>query len=224
MARGAGCGSGSHLPGYRGQCGELVRADVDPQSECPRHRGGGGAAALEQLHDRLDGRIEIVEAAVGDTEGSAAFMERPNASELSSLVDDPTTRRIPGRAVPMVTVDSLLESRRLECVDFVKVDVEGYDGRVLAGAARALQRQRLGIVQFEYNRPWALAGSTLGHELRRLTSAGYQTSRCDQAHSTRSTMTGTGSSSATLTLSRCHRGAPNGCAREVPSRGQCLPA
>jgi hypothetical protein len=75
----------------------------------------------------------------------------------------------------MVTVDSLLESRRLDEVDFVKIDVEGYDGRVLAGAARALQAQRLGIVQFEYSRPWALAGSTLGHELGRLRTAGYQT-------------------------------------------------
>lgn len=134
-----------------------------------------GAAALKQLHDRLDGRIEIVEAAVGDVEGSAGFVELPNASEWSSLVDDPTTRKTPRRAVPMITVDSLLESRRLKCVDFVKVDVEGYDGRVLAGAAQALQGQRLGIVQFEYNRSWALAGSTLGHELGRLRSAGYQT-------------------------------------------------
>jgi FkbM family methyltransferase len=134
-----------------------------------------GAAALEQLHDRFDGRLEIVEAAAGDVGGWADFRELPNASELSSLVDSPTALSMPTRTVPMITVDSLIESLRLEFVDFVKIDAEGYDGRVLAGAAQALQAQRLGIVQFEYNRPWVLAGSTLGHEMRRLTSAGYQT-------------------------------------------------
>jgi methyltransferase, FkbM family len=133
-----------------------------------------GAAALGQLHDRFDGRLDIVEAAVGDVEGQASFTELPTASTLSSLVDGSIPRSLPNRTVPVITIDSLLEARKLVYVDFVKVDAEGYDGRVLAGATRALQGQRLGIVQFEYNRPWARAGSTLGHELSRLTRAGYQ--------------------------------------------------
>jgi hypothetical protein len=74
-----------------------------------------------------------------------------------------------------MTVDSLLASRDLDGIDFVKIDAEGYDGRVLAGASRALSDQKLGIIQFGYSRPWALAGSTLGHELIRLSGAGYRT-------------------------------------------------
>jgi FkbM family methyltransferase len=134
-----------------------------------------GAAALEQLHERLGGRIETVEAAAGDVDGWAQFVELPSASEWSSLVEHATTNEGLTRSVPMVTVDSLLESLQLDYVDFVKIDAEGYDGRILAGAAGALEGQRLGIVQFEYNRSWALAGSTLGHVLDRLSRAGYQT-------------------------------------------------
>ena len=134
-----------------------------------------GAAAAKALRGRLGHQVEIVEAAVGDVRGLAEFVELPNASELSSLVDEPATRTLPTRPVSVVTVDALLEARGLTTVDFVKIDVEGYEARVLAGAAGALEAQRLGIIQFEYNHSWALAGSTLGHGLRRLEKAGYQT-------------------------------------------------
>jgi FkbM family methyltransferase len=133
------------------------------------------AVAAERLRAEFGTQVEILEAACADEEGVAEFAEMPDASELSSLERDRAALRgATVRTVPVLTIDSLLESKGIKDVDFLKIDTEGSDGRVLVGATKALQEQRLGIVQFEYNQPWALAGSTLGRELRRLGDAGYR--------------------------------------------------
>jgi FkbM family methyltransferase len=160
-----------------------VGANVGAWSEAvlagnPQARGIAvepGAVALERLRSRLGGRIEIVDAACADSEGEAVFNELPDAGETSSLAAADAIAEAATRTVQVTTLDRLLESRGIDTVDLVKIDAEGYDGRVLAGAGRALAGQRLGIVQFEYNGPWALSGSTLGHELGRLAAAGYRT-------------------------------------------------
>jgi FkbM family methyltransferase len=160
-----------------------VGANVGAWSESMLARNPGargiavepGAAALARLRDRLGGRLEIVEAACADVEGEGGFLELAGASELSSLAPGPGHGNGATRTVPVTTVDSLMASAGIEDLDFLKIDAEGFDGRVLAGASRAIGDRRIAIVQFEYNRPWAQAGSTLGHELDRLADAGYRT-------------------------------------------------
>ncbi len=56
----------------------------------------------------------------------------------------------------------------------LKIDAEGYDLRVLQGAKQLLRDQSIGVIQFEYNRPWAEAGSTLSAALKLLESCGYK--------------------------------------------------
>ena len=74
----------------------------------------------------------------------------------------------------MTTLDCALEQRGLTCVDFVKIDAEGLDYSVLAGAEHALHSHTFGAVQFEYNRPWAEVGATLGGARRLLAQHGYR--------------------------------------------------
>jgi FkbM family methyltransferase len=106
-----------------------------------------------------DSRVRIVRAAVSDQEGSTSFFEQPGASQTSSLVD--VGRGETARTVPTVTVDEEIDRLSLERLDFLKIDVEGYDLHALRGARRALEKQAIAFVQFEYNRPWMYAGSTL---------------------------------------------------------------
>ncbi len=56
----------------------------------------------------------------------------------------------------------------------MKIDVEGYDLHALRGAGAKLAEGKFGIVQFEYNVPWAEAGSTLAAALSLFGQAGYQ--------------------------------------------------
>lgn len=120
-------------------------------------------SALVRLRERFAGdpRVRIVEAAAGDRAQELAFVEEPNAGRGSTLV--PGLGRIEGhsRIVSVVTLDTLIERYGWEDVDMVKIDAEGYDARAVRGATAALTRGAIGVVQFEYNRAWQIAGETL---------------------------------------------------------------
>ncbi len=133
------------------------------------------ASAAARLHARFDGdaRVEIVEAAVGDEPGALRFFEEPAAGKGSSLVPGFSRASGTSREVLVTTLDVELEKRGWERVDLLKIDAEGYDLRVLRGARRLLQARGAGVLQFEYNRSWQLAGETLHGAFALLEGFGY---------------------------------------------------
>jgi len=118
-------------------------------------------------------RVEVVEMAVGDASGEATFFAEPQFGECSSLVGGFSSPEARAIKVRITTLDREIEARAIEHVDFLKVDAEGFDLRVLKGAKNALAKERIGIVQFEYNFPWAMAGSTLAEAMSFLENCGY---------------------------------------------------
>ena len=136
----------------------------EPQLRCVQH-----------LRDRFGSatNVEIVQAAVGDAIGELTFFENVN-SEHSSLVPFETDECETAQSVPVTTLDKEVESRQWQRIDLLKVDTEGYDMHVLEGASQLLRGRRIGCIQFEYNRPWALAGSTLGGAFALLQGYGYR--------------------------------------------------
>lgn len=83
-----------------------------------------------------------------------------------------------------VTGDDYIDSREIEYVDFLKVDVEGAEGMVLEGFKNTLQKGNVGIIQFEYSyhallSRWLLMDAyemfrPLGYHLGKLTPNGIQ--------------------------------------------------
>jgi FkbM family methyltransferase len=53
--------------------------------------------------------------------------------------------------VPLVTLDILVERHQLPCVDFIKMDTEGYEERVLKGAAQTIRKWKPVIVMSAYH-------------------------------------------------------------------------
>jgi hypothetical protein len=98
----------------------------------------------------------------------------PEAGETSSLVPGFSRPTATAIKVPVTTIDHEIGKRGLGLVDFIKVDAEGFDLKVLKGAARMLRQKQIGVVQFEYNAPWAEAGSTLAEARRYLEGMGYE--------------------------------------------------
>jgi FkbM family methyltransferase len=133
-------------------------------------------AARDRLLSRFgaDPRVEIVGAAVADRSGSATLYEEPGAGQASSLLNREPPAGARPREVTVTTIDDHLARRQVAHVDVLKIDAEGYDLHVLRGAERTLAAQAVAVVQFEYNRPWLFARSTLGEALRLLEQHGYE--------------------------------------------------
>src|SRR6202011_5672276 len=70
--------------------------------------------------------VTVVAAAAGAADGAVSLRSGINASIVAAGRGD--------REVPMVRLDAGLAAP----IDFLKVDVEGYEGQVLAGARRLL--------------------------------------------------------------------------------------
>jgi hypothetical protein len=56
-------------------------------------------------------------------------------------------------------------------IDFLKIDTEGFDLKVLKGGASMLARTR--FVQFEYNSRWVYAGSSLYEAIHFMPELGF---------------------------------------------------
>jgi FkbM family methyltransferase len=136
-----------------------------------------GTVAVKRLRARFDPGpgLEIIEAAVGSEPGEADFFEQPDAGEASSMVGAHSGEGSSLRRVRVTTLDAELAHRNIERVDLLKIDAEGYDFEVLRGARKALRDQRVDVIQFEYNRPWASAGATLAGAITFLGECGYRT-------------------------------------------------
>jgi hypothetical protein len=58
--------------------------------------------------------------------------------------------------IVLTSVDSFLRSTGVEAVAMAKIDTEGFDPAVLAGAVDSRREGRIEVVQFEYNWRWLL--------------------------------------------------------------------
>ncbi|MCK9369105.1 FkbM family methyltransferase [Candidatus Dojkabacteria bacterium] len=75
------------------------------------------------------------------------------------------------------TGDMYMESRRICYIDFLKIDVEGAEGKVLEGFQDALKQAKVGIVQFEYGRASILSKFLLVDAYEMLRPLGYKLGR-----------------------------------------------
>ena len=82
--------------------------------------------------------------AIGHEDGEREFFFKPSNPTNSSFyrVPDP---ELQSRIVPMRRLDTLLEEGVIPGADFLKVDVEGFEGSVLLGASKLLASGVLGV-------------------------------------------------------------------------------
>lgn len=78
--------------------------------------------------------------AVGDVDGSVEFVVSRD-SAFSSLVDTKMKPMATEISVPIITLDSYCRKNGVNRIDVLKIDVEGAEGRVLAGAAQLLRNR-----------------------------------------------------------------------------------
>lgn len=94
-------------------------------------------------------RVEVVGAAVGDGPGTVSLHLPPTGAHSSVIrsgaPDGPNVAN-----VRMISIDDWMRDSRLDRVDFMKIDVEGFETNAVAGAAQTIVRMRPTILM-EFN-------------------------------------------------------------------------
>jgi len=92
---------------------------------------------LNLKHHQLTDRIHIEGSALGASVGSIELRETDDAA-YSSVLDTGRRNIVATYDVPLTTIDDYLKSHAIDQLDLVKIDVEGYEDAVLAGAQEAI--------------------------------------------------------------------------------------
>jgi FkbM family methyltransferase len=122
--------------------------------------------ALAALADDHPGRVTVLRCAAGARRGQATIRYGAGDSEWASLADRlpdyAATAATHSQTVPVETLDDLLDVDHSEpAVHLLKIDVEGWEHGVLAGATRLIRQNPPAWVQLEMNLHQLLAGHTL---------------------------------------------------------------
>ncbi|KAG2436995.1 hypothetical protein HYH02_011427 [Chlamydomonas schloesseri] len=110
-------------------------------------------------------RFHLRQKAVSNTTGTALFPTE-SAGEVGSLGN--------GSPVNVTTLDvELSEAGMPTYLDVLKIDAEGFDPVVMAGAYHLLRSHRVGLLAFEYHSLWFRSGGKLRLCLDYLEELGY---------------------------------------------------
>lgn len=122
-------------------------------------------------------QVAVFEVAVTDREGTVMLAGHNAAQEncgTSRLIENGSHADLAFQ-VRSCSLDSLLDDAGLDCVDLLKIDVEGSEDLVLAGMDSGLSRNRYRRILLELH-PLQLAerGLTVQHIMNGLNSKGYK--------------------------------------------------
>jgi len=73
-----------------------------------------------------------------------------HASVYQDVIEDLHGSRSTAFDAEMTTVDAFVEARKLRKVHLLKIDTEGNEFKVLQGARRAIEAERIDLIQFEF--------------------------------------------------------------------------
>jgi FkbM family methyltransferase len=123
-------------------------------------------------HIEWNGMRDVIDAhqvALSDTEGAATLIERSDNSGASRLGNDAD-----GVSVRTTTLDAFRDAHAMDRLDALKIDVEGYEARVLIGGKATLSRFKPAIVIEFWTTGLARAGSSVGEVAGVLADLGYK--------------------------------------------------
>jgi FkbM family methyltransferase len=113
------------------------------------------AAALDQIAHDFPNRFFHHQIAISDQEGTAVLHFNRDALSHASLSQEMNqityVTNAEQVAVSVATLDSELERVGLPSVSFLKIDTEGYEEDVLAGAREILEHRPPMAIQLEFN-------------------------------------------------------------------------
>lgn len=118
--------------------------------------------------------IELQQCGLSESDGDGAIYLPPEHlhNNTPSMLGEAEGTRV---AVQLRSLDGLLDSLGVGRVDFMKMDVEGFEAKVIAGASESLSRKRIRAILIEFNDYWLREAGSSPQELHEtICSFGYQ--------------------------------------------------
>jgi len=124
--------------------------------------------------------VEVLHLALGESDGTVRLNLRPSTNTGASGTHLRSRFSSDFEDVPCTSLDALLEARGNPRVRLTKVDCEGAEREVFAGASRSISRGAFDFIALEYH-PAAIGQAECDRIHARLTAGGYiQTSLAGQ--------------------------------------------
>jgi FkbM family methyltransferase len=103
---------------------------------------------FRKMQETLIGKPEIIrrQLALGAKRSRGHIRIDPIHSSTGSLIDAPTSSSQP---IEIDTIDNVCEAEHIDQIDFIKIDVEGHELDVLAGAKKMLNSNGIGLIKLE---------------------------------------------------------------------------
>jgi FkbM family methyltransferase len=114
-------------------------------------------------------KVEL--AAFSDDSTNKTTMFWVNGDELGKIVTKNETNKKLAR-VPLITIDEWRERDGIDHIDFIKIDTEGHDAKIIKGAKRTLFEKKITAMVFESGHMWP-AEDTLEDITRMMEDYGY---------------------------------------------------
>lgn len=131
--------------------------------------------AIERTRELYHSMRSVMnEVAVSDENGFVLFDVDPDQTGVSHITE------VGGSPVPSIKLDDYINAAQLERIDFVKLDIEGYELSALRGAERALKNRIVQAVYFEYFEKYLVRVAPPQVLLEYLDSLGFEVCLCRQ--------------------------------------------
>ena len=105
----------------------------------------------------------LINKALGSSNEPLAINTDPNnpCSGSNSAIDHYYLDSSSAEIVPQITLDNLAIDLQIEHIDFLKLDLEGFEMNALLGAKNLIQNELIDYIQLEYNQTWIKAGFSI---------------------------------------------------------------
>ncbi|WP_026952172.1 FkbM family methyltransferase [Algoriphagus mannitolivorans] len=107
----------------------------------------------EKLKSNFSENVKIIvnNIGLGDSEGFLEMNYYPENTLFSSFYSHPMGNSHKRTVkVSLVTGDTYCQIYKINTIDFLKIDVEGFESNVLFGFEKMISEQRIRMIQFEY--------------------------------------------------------------------------